>query len=62
MRLFRKTIIADVDVFPAEYKTDGKVTINNIRSYEKDFKVNIIPIDTSPRNTGGTKVITFRKV
>ena len=53
-RFFRKTIVIDQNILPENYKTAmGVVSYEDIKKYEKDFKVNIILVDSSPKNTSG---------
>lgn len=52
--LFRKTIVIDINLFPKQYKnSDGEVYKQDILRYEKDYNVNIIPLDFSLKNTKG---------
>lgn len=53
MRIFRKTIVMSVDLLPKEYLNYSTIK-EAVKAYEKDFKVKIIPIDTSRQNLQGS--------
>lgn len=46
--------ILDINALPKEYKTDdGEFSLENLRKYEEDFNVKIVPLDSSPQNSKG---------
>lgn len=51
--MFKKRIVYDLNTLPSEYKTKEGF---DIKKFEKDFNIKIIPYDHSPQNTAGAVV------
>lgn len=62
-RFFRKTIVVDLNLLPKDYKSsNGTVSAEDIKRYENNFNINIIPLDSSARNTKGSTNFYIKKI